>query len=89
MELIKHCLDECWETLKQVADPEIPVLSVVDLGMIRGVELNEEDQIIVRLTPTYSGCPATDLLKAEITCIYCSGFGSGTGSSGSVRSLDY
>ncbi|AWV86303.1 MULTISPECIES: 1,2-phenylacetyl-CoA epoxidase subunit PaaD [Acinetobacter] len=67
MELIKHCLDECWETLKQVADPEIPVLSVVDLGMIRGVELNEEDQIIVRLTPTYSGCPATDLLKAEIT----------------------
>ncbi|MGA5989170.1 metal-sulfur cluster assembly factor, partial [Escherichia coli] len=56
-----------WETLKQVADPEIPVLSVVDLGMIRGVELNEEDQIIVRLTPTYSGCPATDLLKAEIT----------------------
>ena len=35
--------------------------------MIRGVEINPQDEIIVRLTPTYSGCPATDLLKAEIT----------------------
>ena len=35
--------------------------------MIRGVEINPQDEIIVRLTPTYSGCPATDLLKAEIS----------------------
>ena len=67
MNLIKHCVDQCWEVLQQVSDPEIPVLSVLDLGMIRGVELNQHDEIIVRLTPTYSGCPATDLLKDEIT----------------------
>ena len=67
MNLIKHCVDECWEILAEVSDPEIPVLSVLDLGMIRGIELNQNDEIIVRLTPTYSGCPATDLLKDQIT----------------------
>lgn len=66
MNLIKHVEEQCWEVLAQVSDPEIPVLSVLDLGMIRGVELMQ-DEIVVRLTPTYSGCPATDLLKAEIT----------------------
>ena len=67
MNLIRHVEDQCWDVLQQVSDPEIPVLSVIDLGMIRGVELNQQDEIVVRLTPTYSGCPATDLLKAEIT----------------------
>ncbi|MCA4799425.1 1,2-phenylacetyl-CoA epoxidase subunit PaaD [Acinetobacter towneri] len=70
MNLIRHCLDECWEVLAQVSDPEIPVLSLLDLGMIRGVELNRQDEIVVRLTPTYSGCPATDLLKDEITTAF-------------------
>ena len=70
MNLIRHCLDECWDALAQVSDPEIPVLSVLDLGMIRGVELNAQDEIVVRLTPTYSGCPATDLLKDEITAAF-------------------
>ncbi len=51
MNLIKHCVDQCWEVLQQVSDPEIPVLSVLVLGMIRGVELNQHDEIIVRLTP--------------------------------------
>ncbi|MDO5542806.1 MAG: 1,2-phenylacetyl-CoA epoxidase subunit PaaD [Acinetobacter sp.] len=67
MNLIRHVEDKCWDVLAQVSDPEIPVLSVLDLGMIRGVDLNARDEIVVRLTPTYSGCPATDLLKAEIT----------------------
>ena len=65
MNLIRHVEDQCWDVLQQVSDPEIPVLSVIDLGMIRGVELNQQDEIVVRLTPTYSGCPATDVLKAE------------------------
>lgn len=67
MRLILHVEDQCWEVLKQISDPEIPVLSVIDLGMIRGVDLNLQNEIVIRLTPTYSGCPATDLLKAEIT----------------------
>lgn len=67
MNLIRHVADECWSVLAQVSDPEIPVLSVLDLGMIRGVELNDQNEIVVRLTPTYSGCPATDVLTADIT----------------------
>ena len=66
MHRIQHVEQQCWDILQQVSDPEIPVLSVLDLGMIRGVELNAAQEIIVRLTPTYSGCPATDLLKTEI-----------------------
>lgn len=57
MQMIRHCIDQCWDVLQTVSDPEIPVLSVVDLGMIRGVEINDQQEIIVRLTPTYSGCP--------------------------------
>lgn len=67
MNLIRHVADECWSVLAEVSDPEIPVLSVLDLGMIRGVELNAQNEIVVRLTPTYSGCPATDVLTADIT----------------------
>lgn len=67
MNLIRHVADECWSVLAEVSDPEIPVLSVLDLGMIRGVELNDQNEIVVRLTPTYSGCPATDVLTADIT----------------------
>lgn len=56
----------CWSVLQTIHDPEIPVLSVLDLGMIRGVDINSNDEIVVRLTPTYSGCPATEMLKAQI-----------------------
>ncbi|EOV5264526.1 iron-sulfur cluster assembly protein, partial [Acinetobacter baumannii] len=51
MQMIRHCIDQCWDVLQTVSDPEIPVLSVVDLGMIRGVEINDQQEIIVRLTP--------------------------------------
>lgn len=66
MQTIDHCVERCWKILEQVADPEIPVLSILDLGMVRGIELNPKDEIVVRLTPTYSGCPAVDLLKTQI-----------------------
>jgi ring-1,2-phenylacetyl-CoA epoxidase subunit PaaD len=54
-----------WETLARVPDPEIPVISVVDLGIVRGVEW-QGDELIVSLTPTYSGCPATEMIVADI-----------------------
>ena len=47
--------------LETVMDPEIPVISVVDLGIVRGLE---EDRVII--TPTYSGCPATDVIGRSI-----------------------
>lgn len=53
--------------LEQVVDPEIPVLTIADLGILRSVEWNEEtEQWIIQITPTYSGCPATDLIATQI-----------------------
>ena len=53
------------EWLEEVKDPEIPVLSIVDLGIITGVEING-DAVTVALTPTFTGCPALDQIKADI-----------------------
>ncbi len=57
--------DLIWEWLHQVPDPEVPVISVVDLGIIRGVEW-KEDELLVTVTPTYSGCPATRVISMDI-----------------------
>jgi ring-1,2-phenylacetyl-CoA epoxidase subunit PaaD len=56
---------EIWQFLEEVADPEIPVLSVVDLGVVRNVEVNE-DEVVVTITPTYSGCPAMKRMEDDI-----------------------
>jgi ring-1,2-phenylacetyl-CoA epoxidase subunit PaaD len=50
-----------WAVLEGVMDPEIPVVSVVDLGIVRDVSPNK-----VTITPTYSGCPATDVIERTI-----------------------
>jgi ring-1,2-phenylacetyl-CoA epoxidase subunit PaaD len=60
-----------WLLLDEVKDPEIPVLSVIDLGIIRGVRLfpspgGEGQEIEVSITPTYSGCPAMEIIRASI-----------------------
>jgi len=51
--------------LEQVPDPEIPVLSVMDLGIVRAVDISG-DEVTVTITPTYSGCPAMDVIRMEI-----------------------
>lgn len=53
------------ELLKEVKDPEIPVLNVVDMGIVRKVE-SIDDKTVVTITPTYSGCPAMDVISANI-----------------------
>jgi ring-1,2-phenylacetyl-CoA epoxidase subunit PaaD len=58
-------VDAAWERLQQVPDPEVPVLSVVDLGIVRDVRW-DDDGLAVLLTPTYSGCPATELIEASV-----------------------
>jgi len=50
--------------LSEVPDPEIPVLSITDLGIVRGVQVNSE--VVVDLTPTYSGCPATEVIEKSV-----------------------
>jgi ring-1,2-phenylacetyl-CoA epoxidase subunit PaaD len=54
-----------WEVLHTVLDPEVPVVSICDLGIVRDVKLHGERGVNVVLTPTYSGCPATELIAAE------------------------
>jgi ring-1,2-phenylacetyl-CoA epoxidase subunit PaaD len=54
-----------WQTLAAIPDPEIPVISIVDLGIVRGVEWRG-DELVVTVTPTYSGCPATEMIMADI-----------------------
>ena len=52
------------EWLGDVADPEIPVLSIVDLGIVRDVIVG--DQVTVKVAPTYSGCPATEVIEQSV-----------------------
>ncbi|MEO0973052.1 MAG: 1,2-phenylacetyl-CoA epoxidase subunit PaaD [Pseudomonadota bacterium] len=58
-------LAKLWRWLGEVPDPEIPVVSVVDLGIVRDVRL-EADGVVVDITPTYSGCPATSVIALDI-----------------------
>lgn len=56
---------EIWKYLEEVFDPEVPVLTVVDLGVVRSVSVND-DACIVSITPTYSGCPAMKRMEEDI-----------------------
>ncbi len=49
-----------------VVDPELPMLTLVDLGVLRDVALDDEGIVTVTLTPTYSGCPALDVMRADV-----------------------
>lgn len=59
------CIARAWDALAGIVDPEIPVVSIVELGIVRGVRL-EGATLVVDTTPTYSGCPATDVIAADI-----------------------
>ncbi|MEX2117540.1 MAG: 1,2-phenylacetyl-CoA epoxidase subunit PaaD [Bacteroidota bacterium] len=63
--LTQHTADEVWTALKQVMDPEIPVISLVDLNVIREVSVNGSD-VSIRLVPTFSGCPALDMMRQNV-----------------------
>lgn len=58
-------LSTIWSWLDEVPDPEIPVISVVDLGIVRDVAW-QGDTLEVAVTPTYSGCPATSVIAMDI-----------------------
>lgn len=57
--------DEIWKILEEVNDPEVPVLSVVDLGVVRQVSVSKEG-VHISITPTYSGCPAIKTMEEDI-----------------------
>jgi ring-1,2-phenylacetyl-CoA epoxidase subunit PaaD len=57
--------DRAWQVAAQVVDPEIPVLTIADLGVLRAVEV-KDGKVDVTITPTYSGCPAMNMIALEI-----------------------
>lgn len=67
--------DSVLRILAEVKDPELPALDVVELGIVRGVEIDGDD-VRVDVTPTYSGCPAMQIIAGDIvTALGASGFG--------------
>ena len=58
-------IDEIWQWLSEIPDPEIPVISLTDLGIIRNV-IWDNGTLVVTVTPTYYGCPATSVINQDI-----------------------
>ena len=58
--------EKIYSYLKGVMDPEVPVLSVIDLGIVRDVVFRNADELEIIITPTYSGCPAMDVIAMNI-----------------------
>jgi ring-1,2-phenylacetyl-CoA epoxidase subunit PaaD len=56
---------DIWEYLEEVTDPEVPVLTIVDLGVVRSVSFTN-NEFIITITPTYSGCPAMKVIEEDI-----------------------
>ena len=60
---------EIWALLEHICDPEVPVLSIIDLGIVRDVEI-KEGSCTITITPTYSGCPAMDVIGDDIKAAF-------------------
>ena len=67
MEAVRNSATErIRDILKEVYDPEVPVLSVLDLGVVRSIEISAANEVLISVTPTYSGCPAMDTIRMQI-----------------------
>ena len=58
-------IDRAWQALAGVPDPEIPIVSIVELGIVRAIRV-EDTSLVIDVTPTYSGCPATETIMNDI-----------------------
>lgn len=63
--MVTTAIRSAWDIAAEVVDPEIPVLSIADLGVLRSV-VEDGDSVRVELTPTYSGCPAIDAMRDDV-----------------------
>jgi ring-1,2-phenylacetyl-CoA epoxidase subunit PaaD len=71
-----HIVEEqkLWQILEEVKDPEVPVLSIIDLGIVSAIQITfplstsngEEPEVRIIITPTYSGCPAMDVIQMDM-----------------------
>lgn len=55
-----------WELLNTIPDPDIPVISITELGLVKNVDIDKQNKVTVTLTPSYSGCPAMSVFQQEI-----------------------
>jgi ring-1,2-phenylacetyl-CoA epoxidase subunit PaaD len=62
----QHVVAEVWDALDVLTDPEIPVVTLREMGIIRDVERVSENSVVVVITPTYSGCPAMEQIHDDI-----------------------
>ncbi len=63
---VLHTEEQIWDYLQEVTDPEIPVLNIIEMGIARSVEVEESGKTIVKITPTYSGCPAMNAIEKMV-----------------------
>ena len=61
---------KAWDIAATVCDPEIPVLTIEDLGILRNVQVAETGTVTVTITPTYSGCPAMDAIRDDLKAAF-------------------
>lgn len=65
--MVRRCSPrEAWEAAAEVVDPELPMLTLADLGVLRDVEVSASGGVTVTITPTYSGCPAIAAMRADL-----------------------
>lgn len=63
---VKISKEKILEALQDVKDPEIPTISIVDLGIVTGVDVSDDNFVSIKLTPTFSGCPALKVMETLV-----------------------
>ena len=58
--------EDIFNLLSEIPDPEIPVISIIELGVIRNVEISNDTTVSLKITPTYSGCPAMKQIEDDV-----------------------
>lgn len=67
---------EAWEVAATVTDPELPMVTLADLGVLRDVRVEADGTVVVDITPTYTGCPAMGVMRADLVhALHRAGFG--------------
>jgi ring-1,2-phenylacetyl-CoA epoxidase subunit PaaD len=66
--LNQNIISDIWKLMETINDPEIPVLSITDLGIVRNIKVNNKE-VEIYVTPTYSGCPAMDVISINIRMV--------------------